>query len=76
MARKVKIRALSNWSIVITMVLAILCVTTSCVGFQKYGVLCDAIQDYISYETAANDLQKGSDILTKQVRLAAATGDQ
>ena len=76
MARKVKIRALSNWSIVITVVLAILCVTTSCVGFQKYGVLRDAMQDYISYETAANDLQKGSDILTKQVRLAAATGDQ
>lgn len=75
MAKKIKIRSVSNWSILATSVLAILCVTISIFGFTQYAVLRSAMQDYISCEDAVHELQNGSDILTKQVRLAAATGD-
>ena len=76
MAGKVKIRTVSNWSIVTTIILAALCVIISILGFKKYVVLRTAMQDYISCETAVHQLQDGSDNLTKQVRLAAATGEQ
>lgn len=75
MAGKIKIRSVSNWNIVTTIILAILCVSVSLFGFTQYAVLRSAMQDYISCESAAHELQDGSDTLTKQVRLAAATGD-
>ena len=76
MAGKVKIRSVSNGSIIATAVLAIVCVVVSVLGVRQYGVLRSAMQDYISCEAAAHELQEGSDILTKQVRLAAATGEE
>ena len=75
MAEKIKIRSVSNWSIFASIILAILCVTVSVFGSTQYSVLRSAMQDYISCEKAAHKLQDGSDILTKNVRLAAATGD-
>ena len=75
MAEKIKIRSVSNWSILATSVLAVLCVIVSVFGFTQYAILRSSMQDYISCENAAHELQEGSDILTKQVRLAAATGD-
>ena len=75
MAGKIKIRSVSDWSIVASIVLSSLCVAVSIVGFTQYSVLRSAMQDYISCEDAAHELQEGSDILTKQVRLAAATGN-
>ena len=75
MAGKIKIRSISKWNIVTTVTLALLCVGLSLLGFTQYRVLCSAMQDYISCENAAHELQEGSDILTKQVRLAAATGE-
>ena len=76
MVRKVKIRTLSNWSVVITVILALLCIAISAFGVQKYEELRAASQDYIACEAAARELQAGSDTLTKQVRLAAAPGEQ
>lgn len=76
MAGKIKIRCVSDWSIVATVVLAILCVAISVFGYTQYNILCSATQDYIECEKAAHELQEGSDILTKQVRLAASTGEQ
>lgn len=76
LAGKIKIRLVSNWSITATIVLALLCVAVSVCGFTQYAILRSAMQDYISCENAAHQLQDGSDVLTKQVRLAAATGEQ
>lgn len=73
---KIKLRTVSNWSIMITVLLSLLCVVISIWGFKKYAVLRTAMQDYISYEKAVEQLQYGSDNLTKQVRLAASTGRQ
>ncbi len=74
-AKKVKIRLVSNGSIVASIILSILCITVSIFGFNQYAVLRSAMQDYIACENAVHELQDGSDNLTKQVRLAAATGD-
>lgn len=76
MAGKVKIRTVSDWSIAATIVLAVLCVSISFFGYSQYTVLHSAMQDYITCEDAAHELQTGSDTLTKQARLAAATGEQ
>lgn len=76
MAKKVKIRSVSDGSIVATIILAFLCVAISVFGFTQYTVLRSAMQDYIECENAAHELQDGSDTLTKQVRLAVATGEQ
>lgn len=76
MAGNLKIRALGNWSLGITAVLAILCIAMSILGFRKYEVLQSSTRDYIACEAAAQRFQTGSDTLTRQVRLAAATGEQ
>ena len=73
---KIKLRTVSNWSIMITVLLSLLCVVISIWGVKKYTVLRTAMQDYISYEKAVEQLQYGSDNLTKQVRLATSTGRQ
>lgn len=76
MAGNLKIRTLGNWSLGITVVLAILCIVMSVLGFRKYEVLQSSTRDYIACEAAAQRFQTGSDTLTRQVRLAAATGEQ
>lgn len=76
MAGKVKIRHVSDWSIAVTLLLSVLCAVVICFGYTQYNTLRSAMQDYISCENAAQELQAGSDTLTKQVRLAAATGEQ
>lgn len=75
MAGKIKIRSVSNWSITLTVILSAVCLAISLFGYSQYHVLRSAMQDYIACESAAHELQEGSDRLTKQVRLAAATGD-
>ena len=76
MAEKVKIRVISDWSIIATGFLAALCLAISIFGYGQYKILRSAMQDYMTCEQAAQKLQDGSDVLTKQVRLAAATGEQ
>ena len=53
MAGNLKIRTLGNWSLGITAVLAILCITMSILGFRKYEVLQSSTRDYIACEAAA-----------------------
>lgn len=76
MAGKIKIRIVSHWSIILTIVLFLLFGIISTFGYEQYKVLNAATQDYISCEKAVQELQSGSDILTQQVRMAAATGEQ
>lgn len=75
-AGKVKIRKISSWSMAVTVALTCVCVVVSAWGYKKYTVLRGATQDYIDSESAAQQLRAGSDYLTKQARLAAATGEQ
>ena len=76
MAGKVKIRVVSDYSLAATVLLAVLCVGMTLFGLTQYNVLRRAMQDYIACESAVHQLQEGSDTLTKQARLAAATGEQ
>lgn len=76
MAGKIKIRIVSHWSIILTIVLFLLFGGISTFGYEQYKVLNAATQDYIACEKAVQELQSGSDILTQQVRMAASTGDQ
>lgn len=75
-AGKVRVRKISSWSMAVTTALTCVCVLLSVWGYSKYDVLRTTTQDYIDSETAAQQLRSGSDYLTKQVRLAAATGEQ
>ena len=75
-ASKIKIRVVSDGSILVSLVLSVLCITISVFGYRQYTVLRSAMQDYIYCENAVHELQNGSDNLTKQARLAAATGDE
>lgn len=75
-AGKVKIRKISSWSTAVTIALTCVCVVISGLGYKQYGVLRGATQDYIDSEMAAQKLRAGSDYLTKQVRLAVATGER
>lgn len=76
MAGKVKIRYVSDWSMAVTIFLSVLCVVVIGFGYTQYSILRSAMRDYMNCETAVQELQGGSDMLTKQVRLAAATGEQ
>ena len=76
MAGKIKIQIVSKWSTIITIVLFVTSIGMAAWGHQQYNVLRSSMQDYIDCRYAVQELQQGSDILTKQVRLAAATGDR
>lgn len=76
MAGKIKIRVVSKWSTIITIVLFVTSIGMAVWGHQQYKVLRSSMQDYIDCRYAVQELQQGSDVLTKQVRLAAATGDR
>lgn len=76
MAGKIKIRVVSKWSILITIVLFITSIGMAVWGHQQYKVLRSSIEDYIECHHAVQELKQGSDFLTQQVRLAAATGDR
>lgn len=74
MKRRVRIKKICNWSIVITIGLAILFAFISMQGEKEFEVLKDTTDQYIVCENAAKQLQDGSDYLTEQVRLYAMTG--
>ena len=75
MAGKVKIRMVSKLSLLVTITLTVLCVGISIYGLQKYKVLRNSFQEYVSCESAILQFIKGSDTLTEQARLAASTGE-
>ena len=75
MAGKVKIRTVSRLSLIATVTLTVLCVGISVYGLQKYAVLRNSFQEYVSCESAILQFISGSDTLTEQARLAASTGE-
>ncbi len=75
MAGKVKIRTVSRFSLILTITLTILCAGISAYGLQRYAVLRNSLQEYVACESAILRFMRGSDTLTEQARLAAATGE-
>ena len=74
MNRKIKIQCVSRWSIVLTIVVAILFIFTSVQGVQKFQQAETTTKQYISCENAATQFEEASDYLTEQVRLFVMTG--
>ena len=74
MKKKIRIQRVSEWSIGITIVLAVLFTVISMEGNKEFHILEKTTNQYISCEKAAKQLQDGSDYLTEQVRLYAMTG--
>ena len=66
MAGKIKIQIVSKWSTIITIVLFVTSIGMAVWGHQQYNVLRSSMQDYIDCRSAVQELQQGSDILTKQ----------
>lgn len=73
---RVHVGKLSAFSIVITVVLSILCVSIFLYGRAQLTVLDETTDAYITCESDARQLQNASDYLTEQVRLAATSGDE
>ena len=74
MSRKIKIRRISTWNIVLTVVIALLVAGISARGEQEFQSLREATDRYVACEKATAQLRKGSDYLTEQVRLYTMTG--
>lgn len=76
MKKKVKIQTISTWSIVITILFALIFSFIFIQGGNEFQVLRTTTEQYILCENAAKQLQDGSDYLTEQVRLYAMTDEQ
>lgn len=74
MKRKIKIQSVSAWSIGITIVFALLFIFICVQSEKEFRILRTTTDQYITCESAAKQLQDGSDYLTEQVRLYAMTG--
>lgn len=72
--RKIRIERVSTWSIVVTVVLAVIFILISAFSEKEFEVLRSTTEEYILCENAAKQLQDGSDYLTEQIRLYAMTG--
>lgn len=73
---KIHIKRFSTGSIWTAAILVILFVLLSIYGLRNFQVLEDSTDQYLTCEKAALKLQKGSDILTEQVRLYVMTGQK
>lgn len=74
MKLNVKIQSVSRWSIVLTIVVAVVFIFTAVQGSNKFRETQAMTKQYITCENAAKQLQDASDYLTEQVRLYAITG--
>lgn len=74
MKLNVKIQNVSRWSIVLTIVVAVVFILVAIQGGEKFKETQVSTKQYISCQNAAKQLQDGSDYLTEQVRLYAITG--
>ena len=72
--RKIRIQRVSTCDIAITIILAFLFVFVCVMGEKEFHVLQETTEKYITCESAAKQLQDGSDYLTEQVRLYSMTG--
>ena len=72
--RRVHIKRFSIGSLLIAAVLAVMFICISVFEIQDFHLLEEATDEYLACEQAARKLQKGSDLLTEQVRLYTMTG--
>ena len=70
---RVKIRKVSAADMVITTVVGLMFFVLSYLGSKQFYML-QTTEQYVTCESAAKDLQDGSDYLTEQVRLYVMTG--
>lgn len=73
---KIHIKRFSTGSIWTAVILVILFVLLSIYGTRNFQMLEDSTDQYLTCERAALKLQRGSDILTEQVRLYVMTGQK
>lgn len=74
--KRIKIRSVSLWSMVIAVVVGLLFFAVSSAGNSEFQVLETATEQCILCEKAAKELQDGSNYLTEQVRLYVMTGQR
>lgn len=74
MNKKIKVKTVSAWSIGITIAFAFLFFIICTQSEKEFRILRNTTEQYIACESAAKQLQDGSDYLTEQVRLYAMTG--
>ncbi len=76
MKQKIKIERVNTWSIVITIIIAVLFGFISFQSEREFHVLQTTTEQYILCEKAAKQLQDGSDYLTEQIRLYVMTTEK
>ena len=76
MMTRVKIRKVSAADMVITTVVGLMFFVLSYLGSKQFYMMQTTTEQYVTCESAAKDLQDGSDYLTEQVRLYVMTGQQ
>ncbi len=74
--KKIRIQRVSAFSIVTGIILCIAFVVISFWGWKEFNILQQVTEQYILCESAAKEVQDGSDYLTEQARLYALTGEQ
>lgn len=74
--KRIKIRSVSLWSMIVAVVVGLLFFIVSSVGNSEFQVLETATEQCSLCEKAAKDLQDGSNYLTEQVRLYTMTGQR
>lgn len=72
--KKIRIQRVSTWSIIVTIVLAVIFAAVSVSSEKEFQVLRQTTDEYILCQNSAKELQDGSDYLTEQVRMYAMTG--
>ena len=72
--KKIRTQSVSTWSIIITIVLAVIFAAVSVSSEKEFRVLRLTTDEYILCQNSAKELQDGSDYLTGQVRMYAMTG--
>ena len=72
--KKIRIQRVSTWSIIVTIVLAVIFAAVSESSEKEFQVLRQTTDEYILCQNSAKELQDGSDYLTEQVRMYAMTG--
>lgn len=74
--RKLHIKRFSTGSIILAAILSVLFVVIYIFGSRCYRRMDEATQLYLVSEQSAMQLQKGSDLLTEQVRMYVLTGER
>lgn len=69
MKKKIRIETVSTWSMVLTLLLSVVCISFFVIGAHEFNTAQKANQQYMLCENASRQMQAGSDYLTEQVRL-------